>query len=428
MFYDSNKVNNILLCKQCEGRLDIPKNLPCGEAICSICETTLQVLNNNFNCLICKEKHEMPTKGLPTSKPLLEMLSIQPTKISRGKAFDALEKSLDSMQKKRSLIRLGIENGIDFVKEHCIELRSDVQLVTEKCIEQINEFNKEIIDEIDDYEKDLIEFNKTNSESLVGFNDIAKELELFYSVNTELLKQYEVDDDLIMKSNEEAYVLIKKAELEIENLKDTIFDGKLFKFEKNIEKLNKSILGKTKIEKLMIDSVILLNKLQINNLMSLCEFNMVNKWTLLYRASQDGFEAARFHSKCDNKPNTLIIIKTENGNIFGGYTEQSWSGHGAYKADQKSFIFSLINKINKPLKIKWSKNNGIFCNQIYGPTFGGGHDIYITDKSNTNSSNHSNLCHSYTHPDYTHGSNEAQSLLAGSYNFKVFEIEVYSKL
>jgi len=44
MFYDSNKVNNILLCKQCEGRLDIPKNLPCGEAICSICETTIQVL------------------------------------------------------------------------------------------------------------------------------------------------------------------------------------------------------------------------------------------------------------------------------------------------------------------------------------------------------------------------------------------------
>ncbi len=56
----------------------------------------------------------MPAKGLPTSKPLLEMLSIQPTKISRGKAFDALEKSLDNMQKKRSLIRLGIENGIDF--------------------------------------------------------------------------------------------------------------------------------------------------------------------------------------------------------------------------------------------------------------------------------------------------------------------------
>jgi hypothetical protein len=43
---------------------------------------------------------------------------------------------------------------------------------------------------------------------------------------------------------------------------------------------------------------------------------------LIYRASQDGFEANDFHSKCDQKPNTLMIIKSEHGNIFGGYTEQ----------------------------------------------------------------------------------------------------------
>ena len=33
MFFDTNKVNNALLCKQCEGRLDIPKILACGETI-----------------------------------------------------------------------------------------------------------------------------------------------------------------------------------------------------------------------------------------------------------------------------------------------------------------------------------------------------------------------------------------------------------
>ena len=40
---------------------------------------------------------------------------------------------------------------------------------------------------------------------------------------------------LFIKSSEEATNLIKKAELEIENLKDVIFDGKTFKFEKNKE-------------------------------------------------------------------------------------------------------------------------------------------------------------------------------------------------
>ena len=48
-------------------------------------------------------------------------------------------------------------------------------------------------------------------------------------------------------------------------------------------------------------------------------------WRLLFRASRDGFAAATFHSKCDNKGPTLTIVKSGN-NIFGGFTEKSWTG------------------------------------------------------------------------------------------------------
>jgi hypothetical protein len=78
-------------------------------------------------------------------------------------------------------------------------------------------------------------------------------------------------------------------------------------------------------------------------------------------------EAVSFHTKCDSKPNTLIIIKSTNGNVFGGYTEHSWSGNRVVKADPNSFIFSSINKLNKPLKMKPSKNNGIYCRSSHGP-------------------------------------------------------------
>ena len=75
----TNEVDKILLCKYCEGRLDIPQCLPCGKAICSLCETTIQILEKNkFDCLICKKKHEMPQDGLPIMKPLLNLLSIKP--------------------------------------------------------------------------------------------------------------------------------------------------------------------------------------------------------------------------------------------------------------------------------------------------------------------------------------------------------------
>ena len=43
-----------------------------------------------------------------------------------------------------------------------------------------------------------------------------------------------------------------------------------------------------------------------------------------WRASRDGFAAATFHSKCDNKGPTVTIVKSGN-NIFGGFTEVSWA-------------------------------------------------------------------------------------------------------
>jgi hypothetical protein len=75
--------------------------------------------------------------------------------------------------------------------------------------------------------------------------------------------------------------------------------------------------------------------------MDLCSLS--KEWELIYRASRDGFEGYDFHLKCDKKPNTLVIIKSTNRNIFGGYTEQDWTHTGGYKNDHKAFIFSLVN-------------------------------------------------------------------------------------
>ena len=54
------------------------------------------------------------------------------------------------------------------------------------------------------------------------------------------------------------------------------------------------------------------------------------KWRLLFRASRDGFAAAAFHSKCDNKGPTVTIVKSAN-NIFGDFTEVSWSSPSSGK-------------------------------------------------------------------------------------------------
>jgi len=159
----------------------------------------------------------------------------------------------------------------------------------------------------------------------------------------------------------------------------------------------------------------------------------------------------------------LVIIKSENGNIFGGYTEQSWlsdckdqvknnnydcddeddeddedcdnnnvreKGEG-FKFDLNAFVFSLVNQFDEPIKVrsKQDKSCNIYCEKKAGPVFGLGHDIYKVDKSNTNTKRSANLCWTYKHPDtrkYS-GDYEAYTFLAGSKDFQVSEIEIYTK-
>ncbi len=74
--------------------------------------------------------------------------------------------------------------------------------------------------------------------------------------------------------------MVTKAELEIENTKDIIFDGNVLKFEKNNEKINKSISGVSAIIINKISSTILSEKYQTEQLMSLCEFPVDKKFNL----------------------------------------------------------------------------------------------------------------------------------------------------
>ena len=43
---------------------------------------------------------------------------------------------------------------------------------------------------------------------------------------------------------------------------------------------------------------------------------------LEYRGSKDGFKGADFFRKCKNKQNTLMIVKTTEGDILGGYKNE----------------------------------------------------------------------------------------------------------
>ena len=183
---------------------------------------------------------------------------------------------------------------------------------------------------------------------------------------------------------------------------------------------------------LKFDSNIMNVELQ-KQLVNLCEFSVGQKWDLKYRASKDGFKAIDFHSNCDGIANSLTIIKAESGNIFGGFAEKEWHSSCGFVTDPNAFIFSLVNKEEKPFKALCSNEGqlAIICNSKRGPCFGGEgfslKDICIKTDSNVNKNSYSDFGYSYQHSDYLKGTVEAQNILAGALNFQTLEIEVFSK-
>ena len=178
-----------------------------------------------------------------------------------------------------------------------------------------------------------------------------------------------------------------------------------------------------------MDSIIM-NADQQVQLVNLCEFPKDQKWELKYRASRDGFKATDFHAKCDGVPNTLTVIKSTNGNIFGGFTEKPWTSDICVVSDPKAYIFSLVNQENKPFKSVCSNRGAIRCYSSGGPIFGDDDsvkDIWITSESNSNKDSSSNFGLRFEHPDYVKGTKRANTILAGSNYFQTLEIEVFTK-
>ena len=98
---------------------------------------------------------------------------------------------------------------------------------------------------------------------------------------------------------------------------------------------------------------------------------------LLYRASENNYSAAEFHTKCNDKDHTLTIIRTEFGKTIFAYAVQKWNSSSTYINDPtgKSCIILLDHKKKCPLTVL---ANSIYCHQSYGPTFGA-HDIRISN-------------------------------------------------
>ena len=161
-----------------------------------------------------------------------------------------------------------------------------------------------------------------------------------------------------------------------------------------------------------------------HKLVKLCEFSKKQKFELIYKATEDGFATQDFHNKCDQTRYTLVLIRSIENYIIGGYTEQYWSDD-TIKMDPYAFIFSLVDMNETSVKMKCKENEyAISCVPTYGPIFGAVSstvhevDLMIAGDSNKNEFSSFNFVKAFKIP---HGF----EYVPEDYFFKTTEIEVY---
>lgn len=144
-----------------------------------------------------------------------------------------------------------------------------------------------------------------------------------------------------------------------------------------------------------------------------------SEYPLIYRATSDGDNYINFQKKVKGKSPIIVLIRTINGNIFGGYTEQKLDNEAdiSFKSDLSAFVFNLKEKKKYPIREESSYKAVELNKNKFILKFG--EDLVINDNFLTTKST-SNFPSDYQCKDCLN-----HQLTGGEKEFMIAEVEVY---
>ena len=248
MLYGQECLLSLVECEMCQSKLKEAKILLCGH-FCSNCVTQLTINVNEttreFQCKSCDEIHMVPKNGFKSWKALDKFYSkeLNLEEIYRGESAEKLKGNLKQIQKQIDELDYSLTNSIDTVKEHCVNLRNEVDLEAEITMKRIQDIRDEMITEIDIYQANCISNLESDKIQKEGFSGFIDELRSFHKEWSEYLKKYQINDSEINTVNNLVLELNQRFKKEKVNLDKMIFNKKSMKFVKNNSKFEKSFLG-----------------------------------------------------------------------------------------------------------------------------------------------------------------------------------------
>ena len=426
-------LKDLLVCKfaGCNKVYNDARILPCGKRTCAAHIDKMMLKNEDVNCDVrmikchlCEEIHNLPDncKEFPVDEYIPQLLNIR-----YCFEHDSAKKSFNEVtQLLEKLTKLDKEG---FVIDYFERAETDILLEKEANIQKLVIYYQKLVDEVHERKLKCLHDLKTNERFVSELDGLYQTLleheNRLKKENVDfILKTLDGDEAKWKDIQSECSTVLLSIKSIREELKERIIGSQIVQFNSGTSDTQiESICGHLSVE--TINSGILNYKMR-NDLITLCKLRG-KQFTLLYRATRDGFEASSFHAKCDNQPRTLTIIRTTKGYVFGAYVDVAWDSVNRHKSDPNAFIFSLINARKYPhlIPIRTTVNQkAVYCHYDYGPVFGA-FDICVKDHSNSRNTSYSELGKSYDFQLFLKGTKEAECFLASSSTFQTSDFEVF---
>ena len=339
--------------------------------------------------------------------------------LNQVNSYKSQVESLEREKNSRELSALRAENAA--IKQQLSELNSlrreaaEVQMLRSQ-VAQMDPLRRKAA-ELDSLRGQLNELNMLKSKvaELSGLQGQLSEINnLKAQISQMNLSQQNAQDDekeMLKRKLQELENLKMQYEQEIKTLKGA--KSSVVKESSGLEKTQH--LFEEKTQQISVKGDIIHNTEELELITR--KINKSNKkitLNLLYKATVDSDKAKAFHDKCDQAQSSLVLIETDKGKRFGGFTTCSWAGECEEKKDEDAFVFSLDKMMTYD---NIQGEDAIGCYPKFGPIFLGCQiRIYDNAFSKGGTTFEKGLNYN-TEEDY--------ELTGGDRIFNVKEIEVY---
>ena len=379
------KNHNVLCCASCIAK--IKKNGKGQHTDCDVC-----VLSD-----IKDEKKNKLKENIKTLEDLSKNLE---------ESIKKLKSLSENIDKKKEEIKLKIQKVFTSIRNAINEREDSLLSEVDKKFDEIY-VNENIIKQSENLPNKIkisLEKGKNIDKEWNEDNDVNSLINDCINIEN-IIKEIKNIDNNIKKNNDSQYFEIKFYPEEENKINEFLNVIKKFGFISNFCNIlnDSSIITQNDNYQFILTEIVKRN-------------NKIKSSNLIYKATKDGEK--NIFDKCSGIKDVILLIKSDNNCIFGGYTKVGFkkSNDSRFK-DDSAFVFSLNIKKIYPIN---KGQDAIRCCYCCGPQF---HDGVIYLQKGFMNQNNSFV--GRKNGNYN-GFTKDYELNNGISNFKVLELEIYN--